>query len=328
MSDRLKYERFYWFHGRIKSGRYPNAARLVEKFEISPRTAQRDIEFMRDRLGAPLAFDRRRRGYCYTDDSFELPGYWFSETNILALALAIRLASAIPDPAFKDDLCRLINRVLGATGNKKESCLDQVGERISVKNIEYARVDGWCFRQTVQALFDDSPLQITYHSPHTAKTSTRHIRPLHLMHYMGSWHLLAWCASSGAIRDFALSRIKAITPSPQSIALPAGLPSLKEYTRRHFGIMQGPAPVEAVLRFSPHAAPWVSEQIWHPEQKTTIESDGSLLLRFSVVDFRELVKKILSHGAAVQVAAPPELRELVRQEIAKMAKIYQDREQF
>lgn len=322
MSDRLKYERFYWFHGRIKAGRYPNAVRLAEEFELSPRTAQRDIDFMRDRLGAPLEFDRRRRGYCYTDDSFELPGHWFSETNILALALAIRLASAIPDQALKDDLCRLIDRVLGATGNRKESCLEQVDDRISVKNIEYARVDDWCFRQTVQALFDDSPLRITYHSPHTAKTSTRNIRPLHLMHYMGSWHLLAWCAASGGIRDFALSRIKAIAPSPQRINLPAGLPSLKEYSRRHFGIMQGTDPVEVMLHFSPQAAPWVGEQVWHPEQKTTREADGSLLLQFSVADFRELVKKILSHGAEVRVVAPPALRELVREEIKKMAQIY------
>ncbi|MBU4263194.1 MAG: WYL domain-containing protein [Proteobacteria bacterium] len=322
MSDRLKYERFYWFHGRIKSSRYPNAARLVEEFEISPRTAQRDIDFMRVHLEAPLEFDRCRRGYFYTDDSFELPGHWFSETNILALALAIRLASTIPDHAFKDDLCRLINRVLHSTGKRKESCLEHVSERVSVKNIEYSQVDDWCFRQVVQALFDDSSLLITYHSPHTGKTSTRNIRPLHLMHYMGSWYLLAWCAKSCNIRDFALSRIKTIDSSPQRIELPKGLPSLKEYTRRHFGIMQGADPVEAVLRFSPQSAGWVNEQIWHPEQKTTIEADGSLLLQFTVADFRELVKKILSHGAGVKVVSPPELQNLVREEIAKMAKIY------
>jgi len=52
MSDRLKFERFLWFHGRIKAERYPNASHLAEEFEISPRTAQRDIEFIRHRLEA------------------------------------------------------------------------------------------------------------------------------------------------------------------------------------------------------------------------------------------------------------------------------------
>jgi predicted DNA-binding transcriptional regulator YafY len=323
MSDRLKYERFVWFHSEIKTGRYPNTTRLVAKYEISLRTAQRDIAFMRDFLDAPLLYDHGRRGYAYTDDAYELPGHWFSETNVLALALAVRLASTIPDHLLKDDLCRLIGRVLGAIGHNRKSCLEMVGEKISVKNIEYARVDECCFRQVAQALFDDTPLRITYHSPHTDKTSIRNIQPLHLMHYMGSWHLLAWCAAARGIRDFALARITNLGACPKPISVPGDLPSVKDFTRRYFGIMQGAGPVEAVLRFSPAAAAWVSEQIWHPEQQTTEESDGSLLLRFSVADFRELVKKILSHGAEVKVVAPKELRDLVHKEIKKMTKIYE-----
>ena len=322
MSDRLKYERFCWFHNRIKAGRFPNAARLAENFEISRRTAYRDIEFMRFNLEAPLQFNHGRRGYVYTDDAYELPGYWFSETNVLALALAVRLASTIPDHLLKDDLCRLIDRVLNSSGKKPKSCLEQVSEKISVKNIEYARVDEGCFRNIVEALFDNSSLRITYHSPHTGKTSTRKIHPLHLMHYMGSWHLLAWCPTGRGIRDFALARISNIASSPQRIAIPENLPSLKDFTRRYFGIMQGVDPVDVMLRFSPKVAGWVSEQVWHPEQRTTIETDGSLLLRLPVVDYRELVKKILSHGAEVQVVAPPELRNLVCDEINKMTEIY------
>ncbi len=191
MSERLKYERFFWFHGRVKAGLYPNAKHLAEAFEICGRTAQRDVDFMRDRLCAPLDFDRCRHGYRYTDTSFELPAYWISETNVLALALAVRLASTIPDPALKDELCRLINRVMDTAGGAGESCIDQVSDKISVKNIEYGRVDERFFRQTVQALFEDQALRITYHSPHTARTSSRTIQPLHLMHYMGSWYLLA-----------------------------------------------------------------------------------------------------------------------------------------
>ncbi|MDP3480678.1 MAG: WYL domain-containing protein [Desulfoprunum sp.] len=322
MSDRQKFERFLWFHGQIKSGKYPNAPHLAEAFEISGRTAQRDVEFMRDRLDAPFAYDHFRRGYRYTDTFYELPGHWISETNVLALALAVRLASTIPDPALKDELCCLINRVVNTSGGTGESCIDRVGDKISVKNIEYARVDEQIFRQTVQALFEDQALQITYHSPHTAKTSSRTIQPLHLMHYMGSWYLLAWCATSRAIRDFALSRLQAIEPSPDPVQLPANLPPIKEYTRKHFGIMQGHETIAVALRFSPKISPWLAEQIWHPQQKVTTEPDGSLLLEFPAADFRELVKIILSHGAEVQVVEPPELRILVREEIERMTKIY------
>jgi len=41
------------FHNEIKKGNYPNTKTLAEKFEITRKTAQRDIEFLRDRMGAP-----------------------------------------------------------------------------------------------------------------------------------------------------------------------------------------------------------------------------------------------------------------------------------
>lgn len=322
MSYRLKYERFFWFHGRIAMEKYPNARHLAENFEITGRTAQRDIEFMRDHLAAPLEFDHCRRGYRYTDTSYQLPAHWISETNVLALALAVRLASTIPDASLKDDLCRLIDRVTGSAAKTGKSCLNRLADKISVKNIEYARVDTEVFRQTAEALFDDQALRITYHSPHTSLTSSRTIQPLHLMHYMGSWHLLAWCECQQGIRDFALSRIREIAPASALVNLPADIPSIKEYTRKHFGIMQGDESYAVALRFSPKISPWLAEQVWHPQQRASTDPDGSLLLEFPAADFRELVKNILSHGAEVQVIEPPELRRLVQQEIDRMTKIY------
>ena len=322
MSDRLKYERFLWFHRRIKSGRYPNASSLAVAFEISSRTAQRDIEFMRQSLAAPLQYDPAGRGYKYSDDAYELPASWISETNVLALALAVRLASTVPDPAIKEDLCRLIDKVIPLSGKTAGSCLETIGAKISVKNIEYSRVDQACFRQVIRALFEDRSMRITYHTPHTAITSKRSIHPLHLMHYMGSWHLLAWCSARLEIRDFAIARIRAIEFEPNRLDLPERLPSLKEYARQHFGIMQGRKTVAVALRFEPEVSPWVEEQVWHSGQQTHRDPDGSLLLRFHVADFREVIRKILSHGSGVRVESPPELRGLVQREIAAMGRVY------
>ena len=64
------YERFIWFDRSVRRGRYPNATILADKFEISRKTAQRNVDFMRDRLGASLDYDAGRRGYRDTDQSF------------------------------------------------------------------------------------------------------------------------------------------------------------------------------------------------------------------------------------------------------------------
>jgi predicted DNA-binding transcriptional regulator YafY len=81
-------ERITWLHDMISCGSYPNAPGLAERFGISLRQAGRDIEYMRGRLGAPLAYDAGRRGYRYTAD-FRLPdAYRPADSEDVAFAAA------------------------------------------------------------------------------------------------------------------------------------------------------------------------------------------------------------------------------------------------
>lgn len=139
---------------------------------------------------------------------------------------------------------------------------------------------------------------------------------------MGNWHMIAFCAKRDGLRDFALSRIMTITPALEEIKFPDQLPSIKEYTRRNFGIMQGGSAKDVCLRFSPSVAEWMKEQIWHPHQKLAFRKDGRLTLKFPVSDFREIKRKILSHGADVVVVSPKALVNDIRNEIKRMGKIY------
>ena len=322
MSDRLKYERFLWFHGRVKANRYPNAGDLADKYEISNRTAQRDIEFMRDRLNAPLEYNREKRGYFYSDSSYQLPSLWFTEDSIVALSLAVRLASSVPDTEIKQKLCELLKRILNLRDSDGKLCFDDISERISVKNIEYSRVDEEYFHEIVNALFKGKPLTIAYYSPHKDERTVRTILPLHLLQYMGSWHLIAYCTKRKWIRDFMISRIKHLASASEEITLPENLPSIKEYIRKNFGIMQGGEAKEVCLEFSPSVAEWVQEQVWHPSQKVSFESDGSLIMKFPVADFREIKRKILSYGADVRVVFPEDLAKEIKEEIHRMGRVY------
>lgn len=58
MGNKNVYERFIWLDHRVRECQYPNATGLAEQFEVSVKTAQRDIEFMRDRLNCPLTYDQ------------------------------------------------------------------------------------------------------------------------------------------------------------------------------------------------------------------------------------------------------------------------------
>lgn len=64
--------RIQWLHDELTRATYPNASRLAERFHISRRQAQRDIDYLKKQLGAPLAYDPHRQGYRY-DAPFSLP---------------------------------------------------------------------------------------------------------------------------------------------------------------------------------------------------------------------------------------------------------------
>ncbi len=64
--------RIQWLHKKLTMKSYPNAQRLAERFGISHRQAQRDFDYLRKKLGAPIAYDNSKKGFYY-EESFVLP---------------------------------------------------------------------------------------------------------------------------------------------------------------------------------------------------------------------------------------------------------------
>lgn len=322
MGKKLSFERYNWFHGQIKAGRYPNARKLAERFELSEKQAQREIEFMRDRLGAPLLYHSGRRGYEYEDDRYELPPIWVKEDELLGLCIALRLASTLPDRKLKSSLYELLEKFVTFRFLESPPTLEDIKGKVSVKNVEYYKVDETVFHKVVDSLFRNKALKISYYTPHKDETTDRVIQPLHLLCYMGSWHLIAFCTLKRELRDFALSRIRTIEPVSQVIKLPSRLPSVKDYINKNFGLMSGGESIEVCLKFSPEVSPWISEQIWFSGQEVSLNGDGSVCLKFPVADFREVRREILKHGASIEVLSPQKLRDEIKSEIERMTKIY------
>ncbi len=91
MSNVGRGERIRWLHKRIKEGYYPNAQRVSEKFEISHRQAQRDVDHLKNGLGAPIEFDPMHRGYRYTAD-FDIPDSFVGEQPEELSEMVVRAA--------------------------------------------------------------------------------------------------------------------------------------------------------------------------------------------------------------------------------------------
>lgn len=90
--------RIHYIDEKISAGRYPNATSLAKELECNARTIQRDIEYMKDSLYAPLEYDHTKKGYYYTEPNFHLKGIPISEGELFALGLASLFCSSIKIP--------------------------------------------------------------------------------------------------------------------------------------------------------------------------------------------------------------------------------------
>ncbi|PIV74811.1 MAG: transcriptional regulator, partial [Rhodocyclales bacterium CG17_big_fil_post_rev_8_21_14_2_50_68_7] len=83
-------ERFYKIDQMIQEHGSVPFAMFRERLEVSRATIKRDLEYMRNRLNAPIVWDRDARGYRFGEPErlggqYELPGLWFSSQEIHAL---------------------------------------------------------------------------------------------------------------------------------------------------------------------------------------------------------------------------------------------------
>ncbi len=81
-------ERFYKIDQLLNDRRAVPMQVLIDELGISRATVKRDIEYMRDRLNAPITWDRSLRGYRFDRtlaEKYSLPGLWFNDQEIFAL---------------------------------------------------------------------------------------------------------------------------------------------------------------------------------------------------------------------------------------------------
>src|ERR1700756_5865845 len=66
------------FHA-IKTNRYPNRTQLARSIEVTTKTIQRDLDYMRYQLGLPIEFDYARGGDFLTKPTPDLPFFHLTE---------------------------------------------------------------------------------------------------------------------------------------------------------------------------------------------------------------------------------------------------------
>lgn len=321
MGGQLFFERFLWFDGEIRRGRFPNATGLAKRFEIANKSAQRSIEYFRDRLRAPLEYEKLRKGYFYSEPDFQFPAARFSEDELLALLISRKLITdASAGPLAKE--LENISRRLGALLSERLTGRARPEEAFSFRWKAFSPTDPLVFENVTSALLHETLLTFCYYSPTTSTCTMRTVEPHHMVNYMGNWHLIAWCRLRGDWRDFVLGRMTLCSVESDPFE-PRTRTEWEPHLEETFGIFQNRRSFDVVLKFTPERARWVRGEVWHEGQTEEVLEDGSLQRTLPVSHEAEITMEVLRHGSGVEVLEPVWLREKIFGEILLALKNYQ-----
>jgi len=320
-------ERIYQIDQILANRNFVPRKELQERLGVSWATLKRDLNYLKDRLHAPIIHDRDLGGYRFETEGkrigpqYELPGLWFSAEEIHALLTMQHLLSNLDSggllgPQIKPLLARLTG-LLGTADNPVE----EVQRRIRVQTVGAREFHLDHFQAVGSALLRRKRLVIRYHARGTDETLEREISPQRLVHYRDNWYLDAWCHLRNDLRAFsvdAIDQAEILDKRAKDVAEKR----LDEILGSGYGIFSGDNVTWATLRFTPERARWVASERWHPNQEGMLRKDGSYELKVPYSDDRELIMDIMKYGGDCTVISPQALSKRVAAELERGLKNY------
>jgi predicted DNA-binding transcriptional regulator YafY len=308
-------ERVLWFDESIRAGSHPSSADLAAHFKVSLRTAQRDLEFMRDRLQAPLRYDPAARGYAYGDPGFYLPQAFFRKDEMIALLFARRLFKEIKPP-LRDEAAAVSARLDELF---KATALENAEEAVSFDVGRGSETSGKVFFDLLRAIIQRRTVQLQFDTAQESGSGGGEIEPLKLHFSHGAWHLIGISRRRKGACHHPLSRIRRVEVTGRHFLPPKERHGADVPVRKW---IRGGKVRNVRIRFGSRKAAWGSTQEWHPDQRVQLELDGSAVLELPEARVLEVMGLVLLHGGEVEVTAPRELRDAVRAEIDRLAAVY------
>ena len=323
LHSRPPLERMMRMHERLKAGRYPNCRKLAAELEVSSKTVQRDIDFMRYRLGLPIEYDQLHFGFYYTEPVANFPNIEISEGELIALYLGQKALAQYKGTSFEAPLSTAFRKITDSLRDTISMTWSDLDSAVSFRSTGRSRADVHLFEQLSHAVFKQLEVRLDYKKPDSARYEQRYVQPYHLGCVENLWYLFAFDVDRQQLRTFALPRIRNVRVGNTKFRRPADF-SIAKFLGESFGVFSKPTKTKYAVRivFDAFAAPRVGERQWHPSQKIKQLRNGGIELSLTLGNLEEIERWILSWGNHARVLAPVELKERIAQTVSALAESY------
>lgn len=324
-----KTARVYKIEMLIRNRGHVSFQTLLDELEVSPATLKRDLDYLKDQLGAPIVYDRFLNGYKFSEEyrgqKHELPGLWFSERELYSLLMAHQMLSDLDsDGVLSRHLQPLLERIHQMLGTS-ETDTNALLKRVKVIGSAKRPVPSQFFELVGEALLKRRRLHLRYRTRGRGEVSERELSPQRLVHYRNTWYIDAWCHARERLLRFALDAIES-AEALETKAKDVPLKQVQAEMDGGYGIYAGAKRSWARMVVTSQAAQWISREQWHPDQRGQWLEDGRFELEIPYSDETEIAMDILRHGAQVEVLAPASLVSEVHRRLEMAAELYRRRQ--
>jgi proteasome accessory factor B len=309
-------------HSLLQGEQFPNRRSLAEQLEISAKTVQRDIDFMRERLGLPIEYHDKKYGYYYSEKVFGFPNIEITENEILALIMADKALTLIEGSGLEKNIQSAFGKVLDQLKSKIDNDLDDFQSSFSFKSTGTSlKTDSKLTFQIWQAITNRREMEFEYRNLKNDHFEPRRVQPYHLAWIDQKNYLFAYDPRRKGFRTFALLRMRNVI-STEVIFKRDSKFSIKKHLKDSFGVSTNSGIYKVRLRFDPLAARLIQEKIWHPTQVIKPLRNGGIEMEMTLGSLAEVKRWILSWGKSVQVLGPQKLISRLNEDVSEMAEFY------
>ena len=267
------------------------APELAEKFEVSRRTINRDIEDL-CKAGIPVCTSQGAGGGISIMDGYRMDRTLLTSKDMQMILAGLRSLDSVSGSHYYGQLMEKIKSGSSDFVSGRDSMLIDLSswykEMIAPK-IELIQ----------DAIEERRLLTFYYYAP--SGDSARTIEPYYLVFKWSSWYVWGWCTARKDFRMFKLNRMDALLKDE------AGFDSRKV-----------PIPDLSIQRIFPGKirvkALFTNDSKWRLVEEFGIhcfteKEDGTLLFTADYTDQENLLCWLLTFGAKVEVLEPVEVRE-------------------
>lgn len=277
---------------------------LAEKFEVSRRTINRDIDSL-CMAGIPIATAQGANGGIFIAQGYKVDKTFLTNPELQDILAGLKSLDSVANTDRYGSLVRKLNVCENEIRTADSSIVINLGS--------------WyldTLTPKIQALREAIRLRrvvtFRYLSPHS--DATRSVRPYTLVFQWASWYLWGYCLLRGGWRMFKLNRMQDLQTEQETFEREQVAPPTFDPDRIF------PARIEAVLRIHPSYCWKVSDE--YGPGSFSRQSDGSLIFRFGFADRENLFSWIMSFCGGAELLEPAALREEFGQLLTRLSEQY------